>query len=321
MTNSVKGRSLFLPRSCSFLSMIETFDLTKKFGSVVALDNLNLKVEKGEIFGLVGPDGAGKTTTIRLLAGILEPTSGSAKIAGFDLIEETEKLKEDIGYMPQRFSLYEDLTVMENLNFFADIFNISKLEREKKIIRLLDFSGLKEVKNYLAGKLSGGMKQKLGLSCVLISSPKVLLLDEPTTGVDPSSRRDFWRILYQQLKEGVTLFISTPYMDEAERCRHIGLLDKGRLLALETPDNIKRMMKGTMIELVCDFPRKAKEIIDERNLALSSVLFGERLHLVIADEEGDFKKIHEILSSSDIKILNYQRIPPSLEDVFFSLLK
>jgi ABC-2 type transport system ATP-binding protein len=301
--------------------MIETFDLTKTFGSVVALDNLNLKVETGEIFGLVGPDGAGKTTTMRLLAGVLEPTSGNAKIAGFDLIEETEKLKEDIGYMPQRFGLYEDLTVTENLNFFADLFDISSREREEKIRKLLDFSRLESFQNRLAGKLSGGMKQKLGLSCVLISSPKVLLLDEPTTGVDPSSRRDFWRILYQQLKEGVTIFISTPYMDEAERCRHIGFLDKGRLLALETPDNIKRMMKGTMIELVCDFPRKAKEIIDERNLALSSILFGERLHLVITEAEGDFKKIQDMLSSSDIKILNYQRISPSLEDVFFSLLK
>jgi ABC-2 type transport system ATP-binding protein len=230
-------------------------------------------------------------------------------------------LKEDIGYMPQRFGLYEDLTVTENLNFFADLFDISSREREEKIRKLLDFSRLESFRNRLAGQLSGGMKQKLGLSCVLISSPKVLLLDEPTTGVDPSSRRDFWRILYQQLKEGVTIFISTPYMDEAERCRHIGLLDKGRLLGLETPDNIKRMMKETMIELVCDFPRKAKEIIDERNLALSSILFGERLHLVVADEEGDFKKIHEILCSSDIKILNYQKISPSLEDVFFSLLK
>jgi ABC-2 type transport system ATP-binding protein len=300
--------------------MIETFSLTKKSGSVVALDNLNLKVEKGEIFGLVGPDGAGKTTTMRLLAGILQPTSGSAMISGFDLLKETEKLKEDIGYMPQRFGLYEDLTVMENLNFFADIFNISKLEREKKIVRLLDFSGLKEFKNYLAGKLSGGMKQKLGLSCVLISSPKVLLLDEPTTGVDPSSRRDFWRILYQQLKEGVTIFISTPYMDEAERCRHVGLLDKGKLLALETPDKIKEMMKGSLMEIVCDYPRDAKEIIDAKNLALSSVLFGERLHLVLT-EESDFKKIQDILSSSDIKILNYEKISPSLEDVFFSLLK
>jgi len=218
---------------------IKTVDLTKKFGDNTAVNKLNLAVEEGEIFGLVGPDGAGKTTTMRLLTGILDPTSGDGWVQGKHIVRDSESLKDDIAYMSQRFGLYEDLTVMENINFYADIYSVSSGERRDRIDKLLGFSGLTPFAKRFAGKLSGGMKQKLGLACALIHTPKVLFLDEPTNGVDPVSRRDFWGILYDMLKEGVTILLSTSYLDEAERCRRVGLIHKGRLLRCETPDAVK----------------------------------------------------------------------------------
>lgn len=300
---------------------IETFDLTKRFDKTTALDRLNLRIRKGDLFGLVGPDGAGKTTILRLLSGILEPTSGIAKVAGFDIIKESEKLKEHIGYMPQRFGLYEDLTVEENLDFFSDIFEVPEKERGERIRELMDFSQLYPFRKYLAGNLSGGMKQKLGLSCVLIHKPEILLLDEPTTGVDPSSRRDFWKILFQQLKQGVTIFISTPYMDEAERCHRVGMLYKGNLLAVDTPDEIKKLLTGFLFEVATDQPRKAWEVAQKSDVTISSVLFGDRLHLLVKDPEKDMKIVEEQFDRSNIKIDSLQRISPTLEDVFFSFLK
>jgi ABC-2 type transport system ATP-binding protein len=218
---------------------IKASNLTKKFAQVAAVDNLNLEIEEGEIFGLVGPDGAGKSTTMRLLAGILEPNSGEAWVFGKHILKESEELKDHIAYMPQRFGLYEDLTAIENLNFYADIYGVSKKERESRINRLLEFSGLTPFKKRLSRNLSGGMKQKLGLACALIHTPKVLFLDEPTNGVDPVSRRDFWQILYQLLRENVTILFSTSYLDEAERCKRIGLMHKGRLLKCDSPAAIK----------------------------------------------------------------------------------
>ena len=206
---------------------IKTVGLTRKFNNLTAVDNLNLEVEEGEIFGLVGPDGAGKTTTMRLLTGILDPTEGEAWVFGRHVVKESEALKDNIAYMSQRFGLYEDLTVIENINFYADIYGLPNEGRDERIKRLMDFSGLGPFKKRLAGKLSGGMKQKLGLSCALIHTPKVLFLDEPTNGVDPLSRRDFWKILYQLLKEKVTILFSTSYLDEAERCTRVGLMHKG----------------------------------------------------------------------------------------------
>jgi len=300
---------------------IETFDLTKRFDNTTALERLNLKIKKGDLFGLVGPDGAGKTTILRLLSGILKPTSGTAEVAGFNIIQESEKLKEHIGYMPQRFGLYEDLTVEENLDFFSDIFEVSKKERGERIRELMDFSQLHPFRKYLAGNLSGGMKQKLGLSCVLIHRPEILLLDEPTTGVDPSSRRDFWKILFQQLKQGVTIFISTPYMDEAERCHTVGMLYEGNFLAVDTPDEIKKLLTGFLFEISTDKPRKAWEVAQKSDAAASSVLFGDRLHLLVKDPEKDVEAIENEFARSNIKIDSLQRISPTLEDVFFSFLK
>jgi len=222
--------------------------LTRKFGDNTAVGGLNLEIEEGEIFGLVGPDGAGKSTTMRLLTGILEPTSGEGWVYGKHIIKESEGLKENIAYMSQRFGLYEELTVLENINFYADVFCIPKNKRQDVIEKLLGFSGLLPFKQRLAGKLSGGMKQKLGLSCALVHTPKVLFLDEPTNGVDPVSRRDFWSILYDLLKEKVTILYSTSYLDEAERCRRVGLMHKGKLLRCDTPDNIKKEINAKTLE-------------------------------------------------------------------------
>jgi ABC-2 type transport system ATP-binding protein len=228
---------------------IKTVNLTRKFGELTAVNNLNIEVEEGEIVGLVGPDGAGKTTTMRLLTGILDPTSGEAWVYNRHTVKESEILKDNIGYMSQRFGLYEDLTVMENINFYADIYCIAPgRQRDEKIEKLLGFSGLTPFKDRLAGKLSGGMKQKAGLACALIHTPKVLFLDEPTNGVDPVSRRDFWQILYQLLKEKVSILFSTSYLDEAERCKRVGLIHKGKLLRCETPDAIKAEKNAETLE-------------------------------------------------------------------------
>jgi ABC-2 type transport system ATP-binding protein len=240
---------------------IKAQGLTRKFNSVVAVNDLNLEIEEGEIFGLVGPDGAGKTTTMRLLTGILEPTSGEAWVFGKHVVKESESLKDNIAYMSQRFGLYEDLTVIENLNFYADIFGVPIQERASRIDRLMGFSGLSPFKKRLARNLSGGMKQKLGLSCALIHTPKVLFLDEPTSGVDPVSRRDFWQILYQLLREKVTILFSTSYLDEAERCRRVGLIHKGRLLKCDIPANIKkernaRTLEEAFISIINEYERK-----------------------------------------------------------------
>ncbi len=227
---------------------IKADSLTKKFGAVTAVDNLRLEVEEGEIFGLVGPDGAGKTTAMRLLTGILEPDSGEAWVFGKHIVNECESLKDHIAYMPQRFGLYEDLNVIENINFYADIYGVPDKERPERIERLMAFSGLGPFKKRLVKFLSGGMKQKLGLACALIHTPKVLFLDEPTNGVDPVSRRDFWQILYQLLKEKVTVFFSTSYLDEAERCKKVGLIHKGRILKCDLPSNIKKERKTNTLE-------------------------------------------------------------------------
>lgn len=240
---------------------IKADGLTRKFASLVAVDNLNLQVEEGEIFGLVGPDGAGKSTTMRLLTSILDPTTGEAWVYNKHTVKEAEELKECIAYMSQRFGLYEELTVIENINFYADVYGVAKNKRQDSIERLLSFSGLIPFKERLAGKLSGGMKQKLGLACSLIHTPKVLFLDEPTNGVDPVSRRDFWKILYDLLKEKVTIFCSTCYLDEAERCHRVGLMHKGKLLRCESPEAIKnecnvKTLEEAFISIIKEYESK-----------------------------------------------------------------
>lgn len=302
------------------MDAIRTEALTKSFDGLSAVDNLTLTVAEGEIFGLVGPDGAGKTTTMRLLSAIMEPTSGDAWVAGHHVVKEAEVIKEYIGYMSQRFGLYPDLTVIENIDFYADIYSVPRKDRKEKIDRLLTFSNLTPFKKRLAKNLSGGMKQKLGLACALVHTPKVLFLDEPTNGVDPVSRRDFWRILYQLLREKVTIFVSTAYLDEAERCNRIGLIHKGKLLACGTPDEVKKLMHGTIIGIRSPEPRRAASLLRDRMEADSVGLFGDRIHVVTRNPEKAAQQVKDILTGTGLELFDVQIVEPTLEDVFVSVL-
>lgn len=299
---------------------IKTSSLTKSFGDAVAVDSLNLEIKKGELYGLVGPDGAGKTTTMRLLTAIMEPTSGEAWVAGSSILTEGEQIKERIGYMSQKFGLYEDLTVMENIIFYADLFEVPKKERPQRTERLLGFSNLTPFKDRLAGKLSGGMKQKLGLACSLIHTPEVLFLDEPTNGVDPVSRRDFWKILYDLLKEGVTILVSTAYLDEAERCTRIGLMHKGKILSEDEPKKVRSALGLPMIEVWSESPRSAAELVRKVNGVRSVSLYGDRLHIALEKKERTADVVAE-LQHSGIGIKDFREILPSLEDVFIAMVE
>jgi ABC-2 type transport system ATP-binding protein len=300
--------------------------LTKWFGQRVAVNDLTLAVTEGEIFGLVGPDGAGKTTTMRLLTSIMNPTSGEAWVAGHHVVREAEAVKEDIGYMSQRFGLYPDLSVMENIDFYADIYGVPRKGRNEKIDRLLAFSNLTPFRKRLAGNLSGGMKQKLGLACALIHTPKVLFLDEPTNGVDPVSRRDFWRILYQLLREKVTIFVSTAYLDEAERCNRLALIHGGRLLAVGTPDEVKRLMRGTILEVRSAQARQVTALLRERlcGTGVSPVesvgLFGDRVHVVTQAPQETTAQVEHLLADAKLERAGITSVEPTLEDVFISVL-
>ncbi len=302
------------------MDAIKTHNLTKSFSGLTAVDRLNFSIAEGEIFGLVGPDGAGKTTTMRLLTAIMEPTSGEAWIVGRQTVKEAEAIKEEIGYMSQRFGLYPDLTVMENIQFYADIYGVPKKERKEKIDRLLDFSNLTPFKKRLAGNLSGGMKQKLGLTCALIHTPRVLFLDEPTNGVDPVSRRDFWRILYQLLQEKVTIFVSTAYLDEAERCHRVGLIHQGRLLACGTPEELKKLMPDTILEIRSPLPRKGTALLRQHYPSNSVGLFGDRIHLSTREPDQDIPQVQKILAEAGWPGLEIRQVEPTLEDVFISVV-
>jgi ABC-2 type transport system ATP-binding protein len=299
---------------------IRTQNLTKAFGSNVAVNGLNLEVGKGELFGLVGPDGAGKTTIMRLLTAIMEPTSGEAWVEGHSILSEGEDIKEKIGYMSQKFGLYEDLTVIENIHFYADLYGVSKKERPERIERLLGFSNLTPFTQRLAGNLSGGMKQKLGLACALVHTPEILFLDEPTCGVDPVSRRDFWRILYDLLKEQITIFVSTAYLDEAERCSRIALIHRGNILMIDEPGRIRKSIDMPMIEIASPNTRAAKGIVAEINGVISVSMYGDRLHIGMKTREVG-TEVLEALRAHGVEIEGEREIVPSLEDVFIVKLK
>ncbi len=300
--------------------MVEAHELRRQFGAVSAVAGLDLSVAPGEIFGLVGPDGAGKTTTIRMLCSVLAPTAGEARVAGFDVLRQPEQVKRRIGYMPQRFSLYGDLTVAENLAFFARIYHVPKAERIAREQRLLEFSRLGPFRDRQAQHLSGGMKQKLALSCALLHTPTVLFLDEPTTGVDPVSRRDFWRILYALLRDGVTIFISTPYMDEAERCGRVALMAAGRVLTCDTPEGLKGRMEGDLLEVIAAPQREAQAVLAAAPEARGVQVFGDRLHVWVGEAERDAPRLSQTLSSRGLRVESLRPIAPSLEDVFVSLV-
>jgi ABC-2 type transport system ATP-binding protein len=297
-------------------SAISVDGLTKSFPGVRAVDALSFEVRAGEIFGLVGPDGAGKTTALRMLAGIMPPDAGNANVAGFDVVRDPEGAKHALSYMPQRFGLYEDLTVDENIRFYADLFGVRKAERETRSAQLLQAAGMSEFRKRLAGKLSGGMKQKLGLVCALIHRPKVILLDEPTTGVDPVSRRDFWRILYELVAEGVAILTSTAYLDEAERCHRVALLDRGRLLFCDTPANLKARMGKGVLSVTSPEPRRLRSELEHANGISSLVLTGDGLHVVVDDAARRIPEFEARLKSANAPFDAIQQVSPLIEDLF-----
>jgi ABC-2 type transport system ATP-binding protein len=302
------------------MTAIKTSNLTKSFGDKIAVHALNLEIRKGELYGLVGPDGAGKSTTMRLLTAIMDPTSGDGWVAGHSILTEGELVKEKIGYMSQRFGLYEDLTVMENILFYADLYEVSKKERPPRIERLLGFSNLEPFKDRLAGKLSGGMKQKLGLACSLIHTPEVLFLDEPTNGVDPVSRRDFWKILYDLLKAGVSILVSTAYLDEAERCTRIGLMHNGKILIEDEPKNIRNSLHLPMIEVWSGNARSALELVRNLGGVHGVSLYGDRLHITL-EKKMNAAEVIVRLKHAGIDVKDFREILPSLEDVFISMVE
>lgn len=296
-------------------------DLRKQFGSVRAVDRLSFEVRAGEIFGLVGPDGAGKTTTLRMLAGVLTPDAGMATVAGHDVVHDPESAKHDLSYMPQRFGLYEDLTVDENIRFYADLFGVERKRREQHASELLAAAGLEEFRRRLAGNLSGGMKQKLGLVCALIHTPRVILLDEPTNGVDPVSRRDFWRILYSLVAGGVAILTSTSYLDEAERCHRVGLLYRGRMLFCDLPGELKKNFPGGVLVVRAADPQRVRDALSGAGITREIVLGGDQLHVFVDDANRRLTELRAYLDTKTVPYDSIEQVVPSIEDLFVSAVE
>jgi ABC-2 type transport system ATP-binding protein len=294
--------------------------LTRRFGALTAVDGLTFDVRRGELFGLVGPDGAGKTTTLRMLAGVLRPTAGDAVLNGVSVARDPESVKPDLAYMSQRFGLYADLTVLENLTFYADLFQVPRDERRARLERLFRFSNLEPFQRRLAGQLSGGMKQKLGLSCALIHQPKIMLLDEPTFGVDPISRRDLWLIVHDMVAHGVTAVVSTAYMDEAERFDRVALIQGGRLLAVDTPEALQRTLNDRVLMVRVDRVRDAKARVASLPAVSRAVAFGDRLHVTVRSAAGDAAAVETALRESGFAVSEVRAIPATMEDVFIDRL-
>jgi ABC-2 type transport system ATP-binding protein len=295
---------------------IEARGLCKRLGATVAVEGVSFTAHAGEIFGLVGPDGAGKTTILRMLAGVMMPDGGGARVAGFDVAAQPESVKNHISYMPQRFGLYEDLTVDENIRFYADIFSVDARTREEHAARLLEASGMSEFRGRLAGKLSGGMKQKLGLTCALIHHPRVILLDEPTTGVDPISRGDFWRILYSLLAEGVAVIIGTAYLDEAERCNRLALLHQGRVTFSGSPAELKQRLSGAVVSVASEQARKVETTLAGAPGVSSALLLGDTVRLVVDDATKRIGEFEARLRAAGVPFSEFTPVEPSVEDVF-----
>ncbi|KAB2950420.1 MAG: ABC transporter ATP-binding protein [Thermoanaerobaculia bacterium] len=297
---------------------IEVAGLARRFGDTVAVAGLDFEVRPGELFGLVGPDGAGKTTTLRMLAGVLRPSAGDARVDGVSVAADPEAVKPHLAYMSQRFGLYTDLTVAENLEFYADLFRVPRAERAARLERLYGFSGLGAFRGRLAGQLSGGMKQKLGLSCALIHEPRVLLLDEPTFGVDPVSRRDLWRIVHEMVGRGVTAVVSTAYLDEAERFDRLALLHRGRLLVVDTPRALQDSFDGELLEARVAGARSARAVAELVPGVRRAQLFGETLHVTVDSAARAAPELAAALSAAGHVVRDLTRIPASLEDVFLA---
>jgi ABC-2 type transport system ATP-binding protein len=295
--------------------------LTRDFGEERAVDGLTFQVAPGELFGIVGPDGAGKTTTLRMLAGVLRPTAGDATLAGVSIVHDRERVKHHIAYMSQRFGLYTDLTVRENIEFYADLYRVPGAERAPRLERLYAFSGLGPFEDRLAGQLSGGMKQKLGLCAALIHEPDILLLDEPTFGVDPISRRDLWLIIHEMVARGVSVIVSTAYLDEAERCDRVALLHRGRTVRIDTPDELRRRLHGQVLAVRTDRPRQTRDLLREDDVVREAVLFGDVIHVTLGAATTDWPAARERLVAGGVTILEENPVEPSLEDVFIDLVR
>ncbi|BDQ03166.1 ABC transporter ATP-binding protein [Ignavibacterium sp.] len=299
------------------MDIIEIKGLTKSYGELIAVNNLSLTVKEGEMFGLVGPDGAGKTTTIKILCGLLNPDDGQVNLFGKNILDNRKEIQNNIGYLSQKFSLYGDLTVDENIEFFAQIHNVKNFHSRRD--ELLDFTRLTPFRNRLADQLSGGMKQKLALACSLIHKPKILFLDEPTTGVDPVSRRDFWKILSSLIKEGITILMTTPYLDEAERCNRVALMHKGEIISLDTPERIKNSVGKKSVEIITSDIKLSYKILKAME-GFEIQIFGDRINLIAESTEEVIKKVKQILSSNGIELISYRVVNLSLENVFIHLI-
>ncbi len=296
--------------------------LEKRFGSFVAVNRVSFGVDRGEIFGFLGPNGAGKSTTIRMLCGILAPSGGAGTVAGFDVRTQPEKIKAHIGYMSQKFSLYQDLTVEENIDFYSGIYRIAPQEAAKRKQWVLEMSGLVEHRRRPTAVLSGGWKQRLALGCAILHNPPIIFLDEPTSGVDPISRRRFWDLIYEMAGQGVTVFVTTHYMDEAEYCDRLGLIYRGELIALGTPETLKKeSMREDVLEVVCERPEEAMEAIERLPNVKEAALFGAALHVVAADGQCATAAIRALLGQQGRRLERIEKIVPSLEDVFVSLIE
>jgi drug efflux transport system ATP-binding protein len=301
--------------------VIRAEKLTRCFGKMTAVDRLDLEIEQGEIFGLVGPDGAGKTSTLRLLCGLLDPTSGRVSVNGHDVRLEIDLIKDNIGYMPQRSGLYVDLTVQENMDFYADLFGILGNERSALTARLLRMTRMEPFQERAAAKLSGGMKQKLSLMCALLHRPQVLFLDEPTNGVDPVSRRDFWAILYQLVKEGMTVVVTTAYLDEAERCNRVGLMHEGRLIRCDSPDALRHQFTEPCFEVRVPDLKRARDFLENVEGVLSVEPAGAALHLFLYPDRTSATSLQESLMQAGLGQAEFRQMTPSLEDVFIASIR
>ena len=301
---------------------VEVEDLVKTFGDFVAVDHIRFQVKKGEIFGFLGPNGAGKSTTIRMLCGLLMPTSGKGKVAGFDVVEEPEKIKQVIGYMSQKFSLYEDLTVMENLHFFGGIYGLTGSVQKAREEQVIEMAGFKELRDRITRTLAVGWKQRLALACAILHQPAILFLDEPTSGVDPLSRRNFWSLIQQMAEKGITSFVTTHYMDEAEYCDRLAMIYQGKIVALGTPTELKmETLPGGLLEVECDPLIPALDLLKKALWASEAAVFGDGLHVIGKEGVDSEQEIKSIFQREGILLKRLEWIRPSLEDVFVSLIE
>ncbi len=301
------------------VNAVEAKSLVKRFGKFTAVDQVNFYIPRGEIFGLLGPNGAGKTTTIRMLCGLMLPDEGSATVLGFNVARQPEEVKKRIGYMSQKFSLYNDLTALENINFYAAIYGVPKAERGQRVRELIEMAGLKDHENELTRNLSGAWRQRLALICAIVHRPPMLFLDEATAGVDPVSRREFWDLIYALASEGVSVLATTHYMDEADYCNTIGMMYQGQLIALASPDTLKDKLPGALAQVDCERPSEAAALLQAQADVAGVSVHGAQLHVTL-DNPEQLKKVEKVLAQAGFNIRSVEIIQPSLEDVFISMV-